>query len=249
MTERNLSNGWLGKRKLMEYTVAFFMIGIFIWWMDAYPYKSYLESEVEHYLWCRRVGASVDGLFHWTNDQFWGIGYLMIAIAVYSIVIVHRESFSEHWHLTLRRIPGYRRTYLWSKLRIVLFPVVLYPVYEGIHIVNRWAKLQNALKDFPEKWRTEVLDDTRILFHETPMWEVMLCLALLAVSMLLLSFTLRNRKKDIPGFLIATVGAVLPILFLADAVTFKTGWITAAVQVGMLGCVSLFLVRHGFQKL
>lgn len=245
MTERNLYNGWCDaktKRRFLCVTLLFYAVA---WIAEATGYVNRLEWELLTVAPLLRNDAPIrvtDYDFLQVDSVALGLLCTVAAIVYLAIMTVHRESFKENWYVTLRRIPDYRGTYLRAKLFAVLFPVVLYAVYGILQWSFRWYTYRNRvpkpLRDIGI-WKFASAETGGISF---------LNIVLFAVAVLLLSFVLRNPKKDVIGGLVA-IGGIGLMVIVTNVVRFPELWQRVVVLAGVIGVEVLFLVRHVYRKL
>ncbi|MBQ9767547.1 MAG: hypothetical protein IJW37_05560 [Lachnospiraceae bacterium] len=249
MTERNLSNGWFEAKRVRQFLFLLLLLNIVVWALDAAAYRNRLEAASTTVKYMHLYDSEeLFTVYDIVKGQVDVLGVVCMAFGMLctAVVTVHRESFTENWHVTLRRIPNYRGKYLGSKLCAVLVPGGVYMVYTLTQGLFRWLMYEG--------------DDTVRLFENTkttmgdflsfgPWWELVLLIVLAAQAMLLGSLTVRNIKKDVPGFLAALVGMVSAVLWFTEQEFVSEPWIFPIILSVANGMVAIFLVRHGFQKL
>lgn len=245
MTERNLYNGWCDiktKRRFLGFVLLFNVIA---WITDATRYVDRLEWELFRVTeWMKNVvpiQTTVNPNVPGGNFAF-GLFCAVVAVIYLAITVVHRESFKENWYVTLRRIPGYRGEYLRVKLMTVLSPVVLYVVYGSL----QWC-FQRSMYGSRVSEALRAGGVWRFTFAESVLIP-MVNLALVAISVLLLSFVLRNVKKDIIGGVVA-IGGIGMMVVCRHVLSFSELWQRAVALSGVIGVEVLFLVRHVYRKL
>lgn len=245
MTERSLYNGWSDVKTTRRFLVFVLLFNVIAWIMDATRYVDRLEWELFRVTeWMRNVvpiqttvNPDVPG-----GNFLFGLFCAVVAVIYLTITVVHRESFKENWYVTLRRIPGYRGKYLRVKLMTVLFPVVLYVVYGSLQWCFQWSMYGSRV---PEALRSgEVWSIVSVESGLIPMINIVL----FAISVLLLSFALRNRKKDIIGGIVA-IGGIGMMVVCKHVLSFSELWQRAVALSGVIGVEVLFLVRHVYRKL
>ncbi len=245
MTERNLRNGWSDRKKIKRFLGAVGLFNVIAWITDATRYEERLEWELFRVKeWMRNVvpiqttvNPDVPG-----GNFLFGLFGAIVAVVYVAITVVCRESFKENWYITLRRVPNYRGKYLRAKLTAALFPIALYAVYGSL----QWA-FQRSMYHIriPEALRAGGV--WKFSFGEVVLIPLA-NLALFAISVLLLSFVLRNVKKDIIGCIVAISGIGMMVV-CKHVLNFSEGWQRAIALSGAIGVEVLFLVRHVYRKL
>jgi hypothetical protein len=166
------------------------------------------------------------------SGHWFGFLLLLGGMLVIGGILVHRESFSENWYITLRRIPKYRGFYLRSKLFCVYIPGMMYLVFYALQQLDAWLCYKNLV---PLKLLTkEKTAFSRFLSLES-IAEVLLFVLVLGAASLLLHLVLRNIKKDIPGLLVAVAG-----MLIASGWFFMTEislWMLGIVYLAVMACL------------
>lgn len=245
MTERNLRNGWSNKKTIRRFLGLVLFFNVVAWFTEATGYVNRLEWELLKVAELTRIDAPIATTEYtlFQGDSL-AVGLLCAVVTtVYlAVMVVFRESFKENWYVTLRRVPNYRGEYLRTKLLAVLFPTMLYTVYGSL----QWA-FQRSMYCLrvPETLRAGGV--WRFSFTEEVLIPVA-NLALFAIAILLLSFVLRNVKKDIIGC-IASIGGIGMMVVCKYGFGFPAGWQRVVSVSGVIGVEMLFLVRHVYRKL
>ncbi|MBQ8798944.1 MAG: hypothetical protein IJZ55_05190 [Lachnospiraceae bacterium] len=246
MTERKLWNGWNRKIVVLLFFLIFMLLNHYMWMIEAEMFEDELFDatiEMSNAKW--ELGIQ---LYH--PDLIRGTAYMPGVIctvfftAFLAVVTVHRESFFEQWDVTLRRIPKYRGKYLFCKMVTVLLPGVVYLMYYLICWQRRWELyLKRTREEYLVSGKKEFLE----IIPKEPFLETALYLALTAMALLLLSFTVRRIKKDVLGFVVAIAGLLTVLLLFSEAfaVARRVEIIVLSVSVGI---VFLFNIRHVYWK-
>lgn len=169
------------------------------------------------------------------SGHWFGFMVLFGGMLVISGILVHRESFSENWHVTLRRIPKYRGFYLRSKLLLTYIPGMMYLLIYVVQKLDEWLCYKDLV---PKKLLTDENTKLSRFLSAESVAETLLCVLMLGAAALLLHLVLRNIKKDIPGGLVAIVG-----LLVAVGWFYNVGislWILLAAGLA----VAVFLMRN-----
>lgn len=245
MRERTLENGWSDRKTKRWFLWVAGLFHVMAWMMDATRYVERLEWELFRVTEWRKTDVSLPITVNLDvpgGNFLFGLIWAVVAVLYLAITAVHRESFKENWYVTLRRIPDYRGKYLRAKLMAVLFPVVIYAMYG----ILQWS-FQRSM------YRSRVPKALRIQSAWTfSVAEAVLLpvvnLVLFALAVLLLSFVLRNVKRDIIGGIVAIGGIGMPVV-CQSGIGFPELWQKAIVLFGVIGLEVLFLIRHVYRKL
>lgn len=147
-------------------------------------------------------------------------------------ILVHRESFSENWYITLRRIPKYRGLYLRSKLFCVYIPGMMYLVFYALQQLDAWLCYKNLV---PLKLLTKEKTMLSRFLSVESMAEVVFFVLVSGAASLLLHLVLRNIKKDIPGLLVAVAGMLTAAgWFFMKEISL---WMLGIASFAVLGCL------------
>ena len=245
MMERKLWNGWNRKRIVLLFLTVFLLMNGYIWYIEAEIFGDALYKASGEMFY-----AKWDGIQLYHPDLIQGTAYMpgfictVFFMAFLAVVIVHRESFLEHWDVTLRRIPKYREKYLFCKTVTVLFPGAVYLIYYLICWQFRWARY---IEKTEEEYRVLGKEEFLQMIPKEPFVETALYLVLVAMALLLLSFTVRRVKKDVLGFLVAIVG-LLTMVVLFSGVLAVTGTVEIISLSVSVGIVFVFNIRYVYWK-
>ena len=106
MIERKLWNGWNKKKMIRLFLIVFLLMNGYMWYIEAEIFGDALYKASGEMFY-----AKLDGIQLYHPDLIQGTAYMpgfictVFFMAFLAVVIVHRESFFEHWDVTLRRIP------------------------------------------------------------------------------------------------------------------------------------------------
>ncbi|MBR6536561.1 MAG: hypothetical protein IKT67_05120 [Lachnospiraceae bacterium] len=225
MTEQNLRHSWFKKKAVKRFWFTFVLVNLTAWMMEITSYNDIAQPAKHYYL---------------------GILCMVATMLFLAVISVHRESFSENWDVTLRRLPNYRAKYMATKLGTVLFPVVIYVGYWGsmwlVRCIGYYAELS---EDIHAEEKKDVFD----VIPFRALGELCLYGVLFAISVLLLSFTLRKLRKDLPGFFAAIAGVAMSVLLFTEVIRFSELWMILCVSAGLIAVMLVFLLRHVYRKL
>ncbi len=253
MTERNLYNGWFPKKTVRRFFLWMVIMQIGICLLEGTGFLTEWDGFVTRRWYWEKVlqdGNFAEEVLEMCRKETFlpGIGCMVLFILFLAVVSVHKESFFEHWDVTLRRIPKFRGKYLRSKLCLVVLPGVLYVLCFWLQCVWRKAKIKDGLT---EQMYEDIAEQIHPLFSIQTIIELILYIVLFSVSVLLCSFTLRSVRKDILGFFVGVIGSVIAgvDLLVTDAIVGQEPWWLCGVLFG--GCLVevLFLIRHVYRKL
>ncbi len=225
MTEQNLRHSWFKKKAVKRFLFTVVLVNLTAWMMEITSYNDIAQPAKHYYL---------------------GILCMVATMLFLAVISVHRESFSENWDVTLRRLPNYRAKYMATKLGTVLFPVVIYVGYWG----SMW--LVRCIGYYTELSEDIHAEEKKDVFEVIPfraLGELCLYGVLFAISVLLLSFTLRKLRKDLPGFFAAIAGVAMCVLLFTEVIRFSELWMFVCVSAGLIAVMLLFLIRHVYRKL
>ncbi len=266
MTERKLWNGWNKPKALKWFFIGYLVLNIVLWIREAETFDSYnsfsdvrtesgiLEDEED---WLDVPWENLTELLQEANSVI-GIVFAVIFMAGVAVIAIHRESFRENWDLTLRRVPRYRGKYLFSKIVAVLIPAVGYMVYYGTQWLYRFYLYQKEIQQqydyFMENQKSYkikyVLLDAKEFLSVVPIkpiLEMSLYTVLMALILLLLSFSVRRIKKDVMGFCAAIAGLVALVILFSGVFAFPRAVEIAILSVD-IGIILFFNIRHVYVK-
>ena len=245
MIERKLWNGWNRKRIVLLFLTVFLLMNGYIWYIEAEIFGDALYKASGEMFYAKLNGIQ---LYH--PDLIRGTGCMpgfictVFFMAFLAVVTVHRESFFEHWDVTLRRIPKYRGKYLFCKMITVLFPGVVYLMYYLICWQFRWKRyIEKTEGEYRVLGKEEFLQ----IIPKEPLPETTLYLALVAMALLLLSLTVRRVKKDILGFVVAIAGLLTMVILFSEALAVERTVEIIVLSV-CVGIVFVFNIRHVYWK-
>lgn len=225
MTEQNLRHSWFKKKAVRRFWLTVVLVNLTAWLLEI---TSYIDT------------------FQKTKHYYLGITCMAAAMLFLAIIVVHRESFTENWDVTLRRIPKYRAKYMVTKLGTVLLPGAIYVGYWGlmwlIRCIGYYIEISEGIQEEEKKDIFEVISFGSL-------GEICLYIVLFGVSVLLLSFTLRKIRKDLPGFFAAIAGVAMSVLLFTEVVRISGIWMFLGVLTGLIAVMMLFLFRHVYRKL
>jgi len=245
MTERTLWNGWNRKKTVQLFFAIFFLLNGFIWHLEAD-----LFDDALFYATWKMIDVEWTGIAVSYSDLIQDTGYVpgvvctVFFMAFLAIVTVHKESFFEHWDVTLRRIPKYRGKYLFCKTVTVLIPGIVYLMYYLFCWQLRWKQYLAGTR---EKYQVLEKEEFLQLIPKEPLLETTLYLALTATTLLLLSLTVRRVKKDVLGFMVS-IACLLTMLILFLEVFAVARTIEIIVLSVCIGIVFVFNIRHVYWK-
>lgn len=266
MIERKLWSGWNKPKAVKWFFIGYLVLHIVLWLKEADTfeyYKSFSYVKTESGLWEDEEGfvepqfANLTELLQETNSMI-GIVFALIFTAGVAVIVVHRESFWDNWDITLRRIPRYRGKYLLSKVIAVLVPATGFSVYYGTQWFYRFrmyqADLQRQFDYFEENHKSYKIKyvpmEAKEFFSNVPIkpvLEMTLYAVLMALILLLLSFSVRRIKKDVLGFCAAIVGLVAVVVLFSEM--FAIGRMAEIVLLsGCIGIIMFFNIRHVYVK-
>lgn len=225
MTEQNLRHSWFKKKAVKRFWFTVVLVNLTAWMMEITSYNDIVQPAKHYYL---------------------GVLCMIATMLFLAVISVHRESFSENWDVTLRRIPDYRAKYMRTKLGTVLLPGVIYVGYWG----SMWlVRCIGYYTEITEDIRAEEKKDVFEVIPFRALGELCLYIVLFGVSVLLLSFTLRRIRKDLAGFFAAIAGVAMSVLLFTEVVSFTKIWMLLCVLVGLIAVMMLFLMRHVYKKI
>lgn len=245
MMERMLWNGWNRKRIVLLFLTVFLLMNGYIWYIEAEIFGDALYKASGEMFY-----AKLDGIQLYHPDLIRGTAYVpgfvctVFFMAFLAVVTVHRESFLEHWDVTIRRIPKYRGKYLLCKTITVLFPGVVYLMYYLICWQRRW---EAYLKGTREEYLVSGKEEFMQMIPKEPFPETTLYLALVAMALLLLSLTVRRVKKDVLGFVVAIAGLLTMVVLFSEALALERTVEIIVLSV-CVGIVFVFNIRHVYWK-
>lgn len=249
MTEQNLYCSWFKKKTVKRFWLTVLLVNLTAWLLESTAYVEDLRFAIMRVKEKQASGPeNVVKVYEFLQNNYCylGIGCMIFCMLFLGAVIVHRESFFENWDVTLRRIPNFRIKYLVTKLWTMLLPGLLYLGYWGL----QWGfRCKQYYSEVAEKLH---IDEKKEIWKLIPLKkpaELCLYILLFAISILLLSFTLRKIRKDIIGFLVSIAGIVMTALLFAEVICFTSVWELLSVLVVLIMVVMVFLVRHIYRKL
>jgi len=257
MIERKLWNGWNKKKMIRLFLIVFLLMNGYMWYIEAEIFGDALYKASGEMFY-----AKLDGIQLYHPDLIQGTAYMpgfictVFFMAFLAVVIVHRESFFEHWDVTLRRIPKFRGKYLFCKTITVLFPGVVYLLYYFICWQLRWARYVEKIKDdyhvfdkedFLQIYRVLGKEEFMQIIPKEPLPETALYLTLVAMALLLLSLTVRRVKKDILGFVVAIAGLLTMVVLFSEALAVERTVEIIVLSV-CVGIIFVFNIRHVYWK-
>lgn len=225
MTEQSLRHSWFKMKAVKRFRLTVVLVNLTAWLMEITSYHDIAQPAKHYYL---------------------GIICMVATMLFLAVISVHRESFSENWDVTLRRIPGYRGRYMATKLGTVLLPGVIYGGYWGSMWLVRWI---GYYIEQPVSGQAEEKKGVLEVIPFRALGELCPNIVLFGISVLLLSFTLRKLRKDLLGFLIAVAGVAMSVLLFTEVVSFAELWVSYCVLAGLIAVLLLFLIRHVYRKL
>ena len=225
MTEQNLRHSWFKKKAVRRFWFTVILLNLTAWLLEI---TSYLP------------------IFRPTKHYYQGITCMVATMLFLAIIVVHRESFTENWDVTLRRIPNYRAKYMVTKLLTVFLPGAIYVGYWSLMWLVRGIGYSIEIS---EGGQGEEVPDVFEVISFRALGELCLYMVLFAVSILLLSFTLRKIQRDLPGFFAAIAGVAISILLFTEVISFSELWIFVCVLLGLIASMLLFLRRHVYRKI
>ena len=230
MTEQNLRHSWFKIKAVKRFRLTVVLVNLTAWLMEITSYNDIVQPAKHYYL---------------------GITCMVATMLFLATIVVHRESFSENWDVTLRRIPNYRAKYMGTKLGTVLLPGAVYVGYWGsmwlVRCIGYYTELSEDIQ--AEDIQTEEKIAVSEVIPFRALAELCPYIILFGISVLLLSFTLRKLRRDLPGFLAAVAGVIMSVLLFTEVISFSKLWVFCCVLVGMIAVMSLFLIRHVYRKL
>lgn len=260
MTKRNLWNGWNKQGTILSSFIVYIVLSLVLWFEEKTVFLRYLRYSYSETKYVIRMGIGTEKdymEFLQRDNQSIAFVCTVIFMIILAVIVVHRESFWDNWDVTLRRIPGFRGKYLLSKSVIVLTPAIGYSVYYGTQWLWRFKMYKDEVQwlcnwllkntNANEPYSTLKRDEFLNILPSKSILEMSLYSVLIAMALLLLSFTLRNIKKDMLGFIVAIISLLAAVILFTEGIVLVG---PAEVLILLAGVVLVvgFNVRHVYLK-
>ena len=258
MTKRNLWNGWNKQGTILSLFIVYFVLSLVFWFTEKTAFLHHLRYAFLKTADKIKTGTELDYMEYLKGDNQSTIFVCtIILMIILAVIVVHRESFWDNWDVTLRRIPGFRGKYLLSKSVIVLTPAIGYSVYYA----TQWLWCYKMYKEEVQWMCNWLLENARATepYHLLKMkeffsvllrksfFEMLLYSVLIAMALLLLSFTLRKIKKDVLGFIVAIISLLAAVILFTEGIVL-VGPAEALILLAGVVLVVGFNVRHVYLK-